>query len=752
MTLGYLQFASVVWLWALPVAVGIPLMAHLLKRRGGRVVVFPTIRFLVEAAGYQSRQTRPVNLLLLVLRVAILAMIVAAFARPVWYTHTPPPWAGQGVVMALVLDRSASMRCPYRGATLLDHAKQQVIDALNRLDPQRDSATVVLLDASPSPLLPEPSANFSKLVSLIRQTTPTYEHGDLDAAISVAADQLDRATVLPTRVVTETSSARTAAIRLYTDAQATMITNGLANRFALKNIPLQVHRVGNDMPNLAIYEPMMNPVRPIVGQPATVTVSVANYHTQTRDTTPQREHVTVHMNYRGESQTQTIAVLPNAVGLVNFAILPQSPGPTSVDLFIEPDVTIDTFSPDNRTGLSFTVAQSRKVTLITRADSNNPHTAAYYVARALVPATSDDVVQSNIELLIQSLDRLSDTKASIGINATARPAAIVIVEAGRLNPDQLEQLHRYVIAGGAVVWVIDSLDALLALQHFARHDPQSISSPISPRHINPWLTNATTTLAPPVLLDDPLMRVFEGPSRAGLARLTFKSRVIGNTTPGVQPLLTFDDGLPALACRWFGAGRLAIFAADLSPTSSDMVKGPLFVPLLHQLVRGLSPGPPAQLHPHPGDKPTLTLDNVDADQHLTARGPNGEPIELSPISTTPKQAVVQLKRITLPGLYEITTEEHNSPIASIYAELDPRESDLRSAVTPTVPAHASYTDRTNGIATDAGDSRETLPAQSVPLWPHAIVLAMILIAAESIVLMWMNRSQATPQNEAIAHA
>src|SRR6516165_2222663 len=91
-------------------ALAIPVLVHLIQRERKRVVEFPSLMF-VRRIPYQSvRRRRIRHWALLALRLAALALIVAAFARPFL-----PRRAGTTAVtggareIVVLLDQSASM-------------------------------------------------------------------------------------------------------------------------------------------------------------------------------------------------------------------------------------------------------------------------------------------------------------------------------------------------------------------------------------------------------------------------------------------------------------------------------------------------------------------------------------------------------------------------------------------------------------------------------------------------------------------
>src|SRR4051794_20579194 len=119
-------------------ALAIPVVVHLIQRERKQVVAFPSLMF-VRKIPYQSVQRRRIrNWLLLALRLAAVALIVAAFARPFLRGAAPIAVAGAKDVIVL-LDRSYSMGLGQRWA----RAQAAARDALGQLA-AGDRASLVL--------------------------------------------------------------------------------------------------------------------------------------------------------------------------------------------------------------------------------------------------------------------------------------------------------------------------------------------------------------------------------------------------------------------------------------------------------------------------------------------------------------------------------------------------------------------------------------------------------------------------------
>src|SRR5450755_799295 len=91
-------------------AIAIPVLIHLIQREKKRVVEFPSLMF-VRRIPYQSvRRRRIRHWALLLMRVAAIALIVAAFARPFLHQNGVAAAVGGGArELVVLLDQSASM-------------------------------------------------------------------------------------------------------------------------------------------------------------------------------------------------------------------------------------------------------------------------------------------------------------------------------------------------------------------------------------------------------------------------------------------------------------------------------------------------------------------------------------------------------------------------------------------------------------------------------------------------------------------
>ncbi|KPK05108.1 MAG: hypothetical protein AMS20_07340 [Gemmatimonas sp. SG8_28] len=125
---------------------GLPPLLHLLGRRQPPTVEFPALRYLSAAEREHSRRLKLRNLLLMLLRIAMIALVVLAAARPVVRTGaggSHPPTS-----LVLIVDNSLSSGAVVGGRTVLDSLRRRALDVLERAGPD-DRLWLMVADGIP---------------------------------------------------------------------------------------------------------------------------------------------------------------------------------------------------------------------------------------------------------------------------------------------------------------------------------------------------------------------------------------------------------------------------------------------------------------------------------------------------------------------------------------------------------------------------------------------------------------------------
>src|SRR6476620_11445226 len=107
----------------------LPVILHLFMRQTPKKVVFPALRLIRERQKRSQKKLKVKNWLLLLARMALVALMALALARPRLFSQTSLGDEEVPTAIGLVFDTSLSMG--YRSKpdrTLLDEAKERALD------------------------------------------------------------------------------------------------------------------------------------------------------------------------------------------------------------------------------------------------------------------------------------------------------------------------------------------------------------------------------------------------------------------------------------------------------------------------------------------------------------------------------------------------------------------------------------------------------------------------------------------------
>ncbi|CAN5709644.1 hypothetical protein BH23PLA1_BH23PLA1_13040 [soil metagenome] len=132
----------------------IPLIIHLVMRQTPKRVIFPALQLLRQRHKRSTKRLRIKNWLLLAARMALVALMALALARPALNARVPLGDREVPTALAMVIDTSLSMGFTDRGKTRLAEAKDLAGEVLRKLP---ESSQVYVIDSG-LPGVPAPSS------------------------------------------------------------------------------------------------------------------------------------------------------------------------------------------------------------------------------------------------------------------------------------------------------------------------------------------------------------------------------------------------------------------------------------------------------------------------------------------------------------------------------------------------------------------------------------------------------------------
>ncbi len=684
-----MQLLSPWMLWGMAVLAA-PIAIHFWQRRKVIQLPFSTLKYLRLAAARTSRSARLENLLLLLLRCAIFALLALAAARPAMNRKSLRNLGGNVQrTVVFVVDRSMSMSYRNGEQTRLEAARAQALAVLDSLKPGDEAAAFAVADRA-EPLIALPTQDRGVVHNAIAGLTPGLGTTDFSAGL-IAARKVLAASTKPVRE-----------LYLFTDNQA----GGW--RFDPKVVFDQTWQKA--AASLIIVRPDDAPAVNAAVSKVRILTPLATAGARVTGAATVENHSAVPLH-----DVLTVNFLDQDVTHAAIEIPPHGTQDVSFDFQVPATVTGkvargtaslqgDNLPEDDRFYFSVPIHRLPKVAVF-EGTSAGPELgrSGFYVRRALAAASGG--IGSGAEPPAFAASALEDTD----LNAFT---AVFLADIPRLSDRAVIQLGNYAKGGGTVVFLpgdstdvaaLQRVDFLPAVAQRLRDLPtgrlsSQITDPGNPLFANTW---GPGTPFPPL----PQHRLIEWKLKANAQAL-----VLAGGSEGF--LMVGDEG----------AGRVYIVNASPDRAWGDFPLSPAFLPLLQQIAlqsteRGQGPegftvGDAIPL------SPTLPRDTA-----LTVVLPDGSS---QPVS--PGDHATLLEHAAQVGFYQVGTAREPAlwsfevNTSSRESELEPISEDALRQITP----HESIA----GL-----DNLRTWLAQSrglVPLWPALVLLAALAFAAESV--------------------
>ncbi len=161
-------------------SVALPVAIHLLARRRGRRLDFPSLEFLRETPSFKLRPRRLRQPLLLALRAAAIILFVLGLARPLLTLHTQT----RSTIHFILIDASLSMKASGREAA----AKEQARTLINKLGSGERACLISF--SSRAKVLADASADKTRLLEAIEGYKPEGGMADYSATFAEISRQL----------------------------------------------------------------------------------------------------------------------------------------------------------------------------------------------------------------------------------------------------------------------------------------------------------------------------------------------------------------------------------------------------------------------------------------------------------------------------------------------------------------------------------------------------------------------------------
>lgn len=670
-------------------AVAIPVLVHLLSRWQVRRVELGTMRFLREVMQDGAQRRRIRRWLLLLTRMATVAVLVLLFARP----YLPETVRRDGDrLRVIMIDRSASMGMPGNSGRLIDDAVAKAVEVAGELG---TDATVLWawFDSAVEP--------FDG--SVARLSAPRSVVGDTNylAALSWARD----------RVAADPNAL--ADVVLISDLQQSGLVSDALDVAALrmpKDLPIRIVDVGRPAANNLALQTVttsskrIDPERDIIAE-----VTLFNFGTLPMEEVPLT--ATASSGRRSVRLKKSIN-LPGGQAQelsFDFGKLESGTWQVTVQLDVGDDLAVD-----NRRMTAFEVAQPVSVLVIDGGSRDESSLSeSFYLAAALRQSKGDTQISREkddkpsrrrgmFEPTVVYLfdDRLPEMDHE-------RTPLVAVTDSGSISAQSIQRLENYVTAGGRLM--VFAGDGNGDGGRGARDLWQQ--SGLAPGKFgNPIRSGAMPFQIASVNTDHSMLLPFGDPQQGDLGRLSFNQILPVQAAKQTHVLATFEQNRPALTRHAIGQGQVVWFLSSADASWGNWPTSPLYLPLVHQIA--------ADLLGLTGEGRIRFRSVGDERQEASVIAIAADPAALRTVSTRmPESAELRFGR---PGFEQLSD-------ALFVVNAASKESDPTRISTEQFVDHFQIT---------AADSEAAEIAESVQsehqheLWPWLAVAAIVLLTAE----------------------
>ena len=628
-------------------AIAIPIIVHLIQKERKDVIYFPSLMFLRQIP-YQSVERRRIhNWMLLLLRAAAMALLIAAFSRPFFTqgaTTTAQVTTGAREVV-IMLDRSASMGY----GDHWDRARAEAHKVVATIGAE-DKATLVLFA--------------SKIEETVRATA---DRSQLEAAIDGATVSSDSTRFAPALRYAQSLLSRSTLPR----KEAVLISD-------FQKSGWETHEEIR-LPEGATLAPVS------VAEVETTDLSVSSVNLPRQSfETEERVTVTAGLTNRGAEpitnlpvkftvngrviDTRQVTIGPNASGSVTF------PPFTVAEDNMQATINAGSDKLATNNVFNFVLSPSRPVSvLIIQGEGGDtaacgPGCPSFFLNAVLrtnkTPPFRTDVLPV----------------ARVTAGSLERRSVVVLNDVTTLPTELDALLKRFVEQGGGLFVILKD-----------RSPWTTGESPLLPGKLGATVDRAIGNDATLGFLDfsHPVFEPFKDARHGNFAAIRFLRYRALQVAPTDRVLARFDDGATAMVERRVGTGRVIAFAAPVDDSWNLFPNHGLFLPFIvlttqylaqyaeptawHTVGRMLDVSAPVA---------AIVREGAAGDTTSTARKASGVVMTPSGQQVAIGEGGVPSIELAEQGFYAVRMQGASGRPFAVGVNLDPAESDL-SALPPT---------------------------------------------------------------------
>ena len=711
-------FANPTLIWGLAI-VAAPVLIHLINLVRHRRVKWAAMEFLLASQKKNSSWVRLRELLLLLLRMAVIAAIVLMLAQPLLDRQLGLRLGGQQVQHVVLLDDSFSMSDRWAEATAFDRAKDTIKRLADQASLQTVSQSFTLLRFSRAGQ--QGSAGQPDLTEVLidddftQKLTATLDPIEASQTAAGPAAALESLGPLlgdaqgNSRIVYVVSDFRAKEWDQPTDLAASL------KRLTDRGDKLEfVNCVDLARPNLTIAALAPQRGTRAAGVPLTMSVTVRNFGDQSV------KGLTLMLEEDGVARPSLVIdeLGPQASETRSFEVFFATAGQHT----IAARLPSDTVAADNVRYALVDLPVNVRVLIV---DSDPEAASAKYLAAVLAPGGS---VKTGIDPRIEQ-------PAWLNANSLAGFQAVYLTNVDRLDHAAVEALEKFVKQGGGLaVFMGERSLTDFYNQEFYRDGEGAFPLPLVGS--TQLLVNRLDKGADLVVTDHPVFRVFSGERNSFLSAVTIERFMAAprdwkpTADSGVEVIARLRNGSPLAVERKFGDGRVLAVLTTAAPTWNNWAPNPSYVVAVLEMQSQVASGTTQNDSRLVGTPIAVTLDPADFQPAIRFIPPNGgeSSATVTDAVSGPQGLAAKFPDTATSGVYELQlTRTDNRNEALRYAfNVDPSEGNLATIDGEQLTARRKGVRFTYWRSGQVGDSTADLAGANAGDWVLYLLIAFLV--------------------------
>ena len=668
-------------------AVGLPILFHMIRRTPKGHVPFSTLMFLEPTPPRVTKRSKIEHWLLLCLRAAALILLACAFSRPFLRSSTEQAVAGAGRRVAILIDVSASMR----RAGLWEASQQEVERQLAQLERQ-DAAGIFAFDETLKPILT--FDEWSQLEAAARQAVVKERLAKLQVGwLGTNLGQVLPAAVTRLLEGTQRHPIDACDLVVISDLQRGSRIEGLQGFSWPESVVVQVPELkaeSNDNAGIHVIGSLHDNT--------TLRLRVDNAEDSKKEKFQIRVEPLETSGVADASQIVNREVEVPAGQSRVVAIENLEGKATALKITLSGDA--DGF--DNQAWHVRPEPAHVTIEYLGDGDANDPEALRYYVQSAFLSTPR----------------RIVDFVTEAGGSEFATPTSGVTIVSKPLEQNQIERLQQAVTAGRRVLCVGTSIEICQLAFHLAKRDKI------------PEITEATVSgyaMLSDVDFEHPLFSPFNNAKLADFSKLAiWKHRTLTGVADA-RILARFDDGNPAVVELTLGKGSVVLFAFGWHGAESKFVLWSKYVPLVNSWLQHLQGAKNIETRAAIGRQFEIDelVRSVESDLELTLPSGNQQTLK-------PGQHHINALE---PGVLKLEYAGSDGPRTSyLVANLDPLESRTARITKDELKTFGIPLDRAK-TAEEKAEQKRMLQARELEsqqrVWQWLIVAGVLILLFET---------------------